>query len=167
MPTTIPYIDRNERDALHAFRYAQHSDNPYCMGLLIDFIEMEFGLLPVQSPGESVTFLPPFVAFVGAALWDTSIWVSLFGQQYQFDGKDTVLGQNPNWRKFNVRNRSEDITRAKNLIQQACENYKRSQAHLGWDEIVQAAEQRWLDNRNRELQQAAYQKRLRQLLDDL
>ena len=46
------------------------------MNLLLDFIETEFGLLPVESPGWSITFLPPLAAVVGTALWDTSIWVS-------------------------------------------------------------------------------------------
>jgi hypothetical protein len=80
--------------------------------------------LPVESPGESITFIPPFVALVGTALWDTSIWVSLFGEEHEFDGHDTVIGKFPHWRRFHVQNRSEDIVRAKQLIQRACENYK-------------------------------------------
>ena len=52
MPS-VPYISRDERPDLHAFRYSQYSDNPHCMNLLLDFIETEFGLLPVESPGES------------------------------------------------------------------------------------------------------------------
>jgi hypothetical protein len=79
MPLSVSYIERDERPALHAFQYSRHSDNPHCMNLLLDFVEIEFELLPVESPGESITFIPPFVALVGAALWDTSIWVSLYG----------------------------------------------------------------------------------------
>ena len=133
------------------------------MNLLLDFIETKFGLQPVESPGESITFLPSFVAIVGVALWDTSIWVSLYGEEHQFDGNDTVAGQFPTWRKFHVQNRHPDITRAKYLIQQACENYTRSQRNPNWDDMVRDAEERWLENRNAELRRA----RRQQLWDDL
>jgi hypothetical protein len=135
------------------------------MNLLLDFIETEFGLLPVESPGESTTFLPPFVAFVGSAVWETSIWVSLYGQEREFDGDDTVPGKIPNWRRFHVQNRREDIARAQILMRQACENYKRNQGNPNWDDMVRAAEERWLENRNRELREALYQKAVRDLLD--
>lgn len=95
-----PYIQGDERTAMHAFRYAQHSDNPHCMNLLLDFIETEFGLLPVESPGWSITFLPPLAAVVGTALWDTSIWVSPYSEEHEFDGDDTVVGQFQHWRKL-------------------------------------------------------------------
>lgn len=131
------------------------------MNLLLDFIEMKFGLLPVESPGESITILPPFVALVGTALWDTSIWVSLYGEGHDFDGNDTVIGKFPSWRRFHVQNRDSDIVRAKNLIQQACENYKRSQGCPHWDDMVRGAEERWLDNRAQEVRRARRQQLLR------
>ena len=134
------------------------------MNLLLDFIEMEFGLFPVESPGESITFLPPFVAIVGTALWDTSVWVSLYGDEHEFDGNDTIIGQFKNWRKFQVRNRGEDIARAKKLIQQAGENYKRNKGYPNWDDMVRDAEDRWLDARRRELSRAEYQKAIREFL---
>ena len=161
MPATVPYVERDERPGLHAFQYSCYSDNPYCMNLLLDSIETNFGLLPVESPGWSITFIPPFVALVGTALWDTSIWVSLFGEEHEFDGHDTVIGMFPHWRKFHVQNRSEDIVRAKQLIQQACENYKRSQGYPNWDDMVREAEERWLENRERELREARRQQFLR------
>jgi hypothetical protein len=133
------------------------------MNLLLDFIETEFGLLPVESPGESIIILPSFVALVGVALWDTSVWVSLYGEQNDFDGNDTVIGQFPNWRKFHVQNRDNDIMRAKNLIQQACENYRRSQGYRHWDDMVRDAEERWLDNREQEKTSARRQQLLRDL----
>src|SRR5438552_18057457 len=99
-PATVPYVERDERPGLHAFRYSRHSDNPHCMNLLLDFIETEFGLLPVESPGESIVFLPSFVALVGTSLCDTSVWVSLYGQANQFDGNDTENGKYPDWRRL-------------------------------------------------------------------
>ena len=166
MPISVPYVQRDEREGLHAFRYSRHSDNPHCMSLLLDFIEEEFGLVPVESPGESITFLPPFVAIVGAALWDTSIWVSLYGQEHEFTANDTVRGQFPDWRKFHVQNRAEDTARAKELIKQACANYKRSQGNGDWDELVRSAEERWLEKRAQELRRARIQLRI-QLLREL
>lgn len=163
MFTSVPYVPRDERPGLHAFRYSRYSDNPYCMNLLLDFIEAEFGVQPVESPGESITFIPPFVAVVGTALWDTSIWVSLYGEEHDFDGNDTVPGQFPSWRKFHVQNRSDDIARAKTLIRKACDNYKRSQEYADWADMVQAAEERWLENRNQELIRAKVQELLRGL----
>ena len=133
------------------------------MNLLLDFIETEFGLLPVESPGESIVFLPSFVAIVGTSLWDTSVWVSLYGQANQFDGNDTETGKFQDWRRFHVQNRSSDIARAKTLIQQACENYKRNQGHPNWDELVRNAEERWLERRRQELMQARTQQLLRDL----
>lgn len=163
MSKSVPYISREERPALHAFRYSRHSDNPHCMNLLLDFIEAEFGLLPVESPGESITFLPSFVAIVGVALRDTSIWVSLFGSAHEFDGNDTVDGKFPTWRSFHVQNRGPDVVRAKSLIKQACENYKRSQGYLELHEMVHAAEERWLERRERELKRAKWEALLRDL----
>ena len=165
MSKSVPYIQRDERPALHAFRYSQHSDNPHCMNLLLDFIELEFGLLPVESPGESITFLPPFVAVVGTALWDTSVWVSLYGEEHEFDGNDTATGKFPGWRRFQVQNRGKDIARAKTLIQKACENYTRNQRNPDWDEMVRDAEERWLEARRRELSRANYKKAIRELFD--
>jgi hypothetical protein len=163
MFTSVPYVSSDERPGLHAFRYSRHSDNPYCMNLLLDFIEAEFELQPVESPGESITFIPPFVAIIGTALWDTSIWVSLYGEEHDFDGNDTVAGQFQSWRKFHVQNRSEDIARAKTLIRRACDNYTRSQEHIEWFDMVRAAEERWFENRNRELTWAKVQQLLRDL----
>lgn len=122
-------------------------------------------MLPVESPGESITFIPPFVAIVGTALWDTSVWVSLYGQERDFEGDDTSNGKIPNWRRFQVQNRGEDIARAQCLIQQACRNYTRDQRTSNWDDMVRAAEQRWLNKRKRELQRAAEDKWLREFLD--
>ena len=156
MPITVPYIQHDERSALHKFQYALHGDNPYCMNLLLDFIEAEFGLLPVESPGWSITFLPPFVAIVGTALWDTSIWVSLYGKEHQFDGNDTVIGRYPNWRNFHVQNRDQDIARAKKLIEQACENYKHDHPNPNWNEMVRDAEERWLKKRRQEQRNALW-----------
>jgi hypothetical protein len=133
------------------------------MNLLLDFIDTEFGLLPVESPGESIIILPPFVALVGTALWDTSVWVSLYGEEHDFDGNDTVIGKFPNWRRFHVQNRSEDIVRAKSLIQQAYDNYKRSQGYPNWDDMVRDAEERWLENRARERREAKRQQILRNI----
>lgn len=163
MSKSVPYVHRDERTALHAFRYSRHSDNPHCMNLLLDFIEMEFGLQPVESPGESITFLPAFVAIVGTALWDTSIWVSLYGKERDFGGLSTVVGQYRNWRKFQVQNRDADIEQAKKLIRCACENYKRDHTGLEWLDLVVTAEERWLDNRERELRKAQYRAILRDL----
>jgi hypothetical protein len=134
------------------------------MNLLLDFIEKEFGILPVESPGESITFLPPFVAIVGTSLWDTSIWVSLLGEQYEFTGNHTVRGRFKNWRKFHVQNRDEDIEIAKKLIRQACANYKRNQGNINWDQMVLAAEERWLDSRIMELNRARIGQMIRDLL---
>jgi hypothetical protein len=91
------------------------------------------------------------------------VWVSLYGEERDFDGNDTVIGQFPSWRKFHVQNRSEDIVRAKNLIRQACENYKWSQGSPKWDDLVRDAEERWLDNRARELREARRQQILRNI----
>jgi hypothetical protein len=133
------------------------------MNLLLDFIEVEFGLRPVESPGESIVFLPQFVAIVGVALERTSIWISLYGAAHQFDGNDTVAGQYPTWRKFHVQNRRPDIARAKTLILRACENYKRDQPVSDWDEMIRFAEQRWIDNRNAEERRD----RMRRLIEEL
>ena len=127
------------------------------MNILLDFIEMKFRLLPVESPGESITFLPPFVALVGTAVWRTSIWVSVFGDKNDFDGNDTVIGQFQHWRKFHVENRGTDISRAKKLIEQAWENYRRHQGNASWEDMVRNAEQRWLRRREQELKRAAWQ----------
>ena len=162
-PATVPYVERDERPGLHAFQYSRYSDNPHCMNLLLDFIETEFGLLPVESPGESIVFIPPFVAIVGTALWDTSIWVSLYGEEQDFDGNDTVAGQFPSWRKFQVQNRDEDIARAKTLIRKACENYKRTQGNRNWNDMLREAEERWLENRRQELVRARREQILRDL----
>ncbi len=163
MPISVPYIQPDERLGLHAFRYSQHSDNPHCMNLLLDFIEAEFGLLPVESPGESITFLPPFVALVGTALWETSIWVSLYGREQDFTGNDTVCGQFQDWRKFHVQNRSCDIARAKELIRQACSNYKQNQGNEDWENLVRSAEERWLERRAQKLRNARRKQLLREL----
>lgn len=133
------------------------------MNLLLDFIEMEFGLLPVESPGETITFLPPFVALVGTALWDTSIWVSLYGDEYEFDGKDTEKGKFRHWRRFHVQNRDKDIVRAKELILKACENYKRSQGNIEWEYLIIASEQRWLERRSQEIRDAERARLIREL----
>src|SRR4051812_13982067 len=108
MSISVPYIPRDERPGLYAFRYSQESDNPRCMNLLLDFIETEFGLLPVESPGWSIVILPQFVAIVGTAIWETSIWVSLYGKKHQFDGSDTSPGKYPSWRNFQVQNATGD-----------------------------------------------------------
>ena len=160
---TIQHIGPDQRQDTPIFKRSRHSGNPHCMNLILDFVQAEFGLLPVESPGWSLEFLPPFAVILSAAVWDTSVWVSLHGKAHQFDGRDTVPGKNPNWRKFNVRNRSEDITRIKRLLRQAHANYRRDQSHLGWDEIIHVTEARWIENRQRELREAKRQ----QILWDL
>jgi hypothetical protein len=148
---SVPYVPREERSGLHAYRYSQFSDNPHCMNLLLDFIEEEFGLLPVESDGESLVFMPPFVALVGVALRDTSIWVSLYGSENDFDGKDLTAGKYAGWRSFHVQCRDPDVLRAKELIRRACENYRRQHPGQTWDEMVGNAEKRWLHKRNNDV----------------
>ncbi len=150
MLISIPYISRDERKHLKKYEYSCRGDNPYCMDLLLDFIHAKFRMLPVESLGWSITFLPPFVALVGTAIWDTSIWVSLYGQEADFDGRDTVPGKFRGWRKFHVQNRGSDIARATQLISQACENYRRDKGFPEWNELVHNAEKEWIRARRRE-----------------
>jgi hypothetical protein len=134
------------------------------MRLLLNFIKNEFELLPVESPGESICFLPQFVTILARpALWDTSVWVSLYGQEHDFTGNDTTRGKFPDWRKFHVQNRSEDIIRAKELIKQAYANYIRNQGNGNWNQLIHSAEERWLEDREQERRRA----RRSQLLNEL
>ena len=165
MPVSVPYLSKEERQNLHEYRYSRFSDNPYCMDLLLDFIEENFRILPVESPGETICFLPRFVAIGGTALEDTSVWVSLHGREHEFD-LPTVPGMYPAWRKYHVQNRGSDIGRAKNLILQACRNYIRDKGNPEWDDMVREAEESWLRERRRERARAAKREFLRDFMRD-